>query len=99
MVDKKNKAVKVDATPSKKEVVKNSTEKKETKSESFLRIAEPRVKSVLRAIRILGNCSNRTNYEYTQEQTEKIYMSIQENLDNMFAKFTPSNTEQETFKF
>lgn len=96
MVDKK--------TPVKKEtknkvIIKNSNEKKESKSESFVRIAEPRVKSVLRALRILGNCSNRNNYEYTNEQVENMYASISEGLDNMISKFTPSKSEQESFKF
>ena len=93
MVDKKsNKKVE---QPVKKVV--NS--KKESKSETFIRLAEPRVKSVLRSLRILGNCSNRNNYEYNSEQVDSMFEVIQEALNNAEGKFTKSKTEQETFKF
>jgi len=88
--------------PSKKEttktvVVKNP--KKESKSEAFLRIAEPRVKSVLNCLRILGNCSNRVNYEYSELQIDEITKKIYESVDNMLKKFTLSKTESTDFKF
>jgi len=86
----------VDKKPIKeKKVVK----KKETKTELFIRLATKRVSSVLRSLRILGNCSNRSNYEYTSEQIDSMYKTIQNSLDSMYAKFTPSKQEQETFKF
>ncbi len=83
--------------PIKKEVEKSSV--KESKSETFIRIAEPRVKGVLRSLRILGNCSNRNNYEYSQEQVELMFGSITQALINIENKFTKSKTEQEAFKF
>ena len=72
---------------------------KESKTDSFIRIAKPRVQSVLKTLRILGNCSNRANYNYTQEQTDKIFETIQEALNTTEAKFTPSKKEQEAFEF
>ena len=83
--------------PTKKEVVKNS--KKESKSETFIRLAEPRVKSVLRSLRILGNCSNRNNYEYSTEQVNSMFESITQALIDTEGKFTKSKTEQESFSF
>lgn len=72
---------------------------KESKTDSFIRIAKPRVQSVLKALRILGNCSNRNNYGYSTEQTDKIFETIQEALNNTVAKFTASKKEQEAFEF
>ena len=88
MVDKKQKVV--------NKVVKKP---KESKSELFIRLATKRVSSVLRSLRILGNCSNRSNYEYSTEQIDSMYESISESLDSIIAKFTPSKKEQESFKF
>ena len=90
--------------PNKKEttvkaVVKKPIKKLETKSEAFLRIAQPRVISVQRALRILGNCSNRTNYEYTSEQVDSMFDSISESYSNALAKYSKSKAEQESFKF
>lgn len=75
------------------------SKKKESKSEAFIRIGKPRVKSVLKAFRILGNCSNRNNYEYTQEQIEKIDFSLTNALIDTLAKFKKSKKEQESFEF
>lgn len=88
----------------KKATVKPSDKKtevktKESKEALFLRVATPRVEKVLRTLRILGNCSNRQNYGYDQEQIDKIYTTLQEALDNMIYKYTPSKAEQEKFEF
>lgn len=88
MVDKSKTAVK---TVSKKV--------KETKTELFIRLATKRVSSVLRSLRILGNCSNRNNYEYSSEQVDSMYNTILSSLESMYSKFTPSKQEQESFKF
>lgn len=95
MPDKKKVVV---ITPT-KQTNKKFNEKKETKSETFLRIAPSRVNSVLRSLRILGNCGNRNNYEYASEQVEAMFDSISEAYQNSLAKFSKSKTEQEAFKF
>jgi hypothetical protein len=86
----------VDKKPTK---VKEVKKPKESKSELFIRLATKRVSSVLKSLRILGNCSNRSNYEYSQEQINVMSTTIQDSLESMLAKFTPSKKEQETFKF
>jgi len=93
MTDKKTPSK---TTPSK---VKPSKPIKETKEEYFLRIATPRVKKVLGSLRILGNCSNRNNYSYDQEQVNKMFATITEGLETTIMKFTPSKQEQESFEF
>lgn len=72
---------------------------KETKAEAFLRIAKPRVESILKAIRILGNCSNKNSYGYTSEQIDKIFNTINKALNEVQAKFTKSKKELERFEF
>lgn len=89
-------------TESKPKVVignKSKPKVKESKSETFIRIAKPRVKSVLKALRILRNCSNRNNYEYTSEQIESIALALGNALNETIAKFIPSKQEQESFEF
>ena len=72
---------------------------KESKSELFNRLAKVRIEKVLKALRILGNCSNRANYEYTLEQVEKMSNVMNEALATTMLKFTPSKAEQESFEF
>lgn len=89
----------VDKKPDKKIVKAVSKKVKESKSERFLRLGKSRVESVLKTIRILGNCSNRGNYEYSKEQVDTINTTIITAIDNMYSKFTPSKSEQESFEF
>ena len=72
---------------------------KETKSELFIRLATPRVEKVLKSLRILGNCSNRGNYAYSQEQVDKMFEVITTAVRDTFGKFTKSKQEQESFNF
>ena len=72
---------------------------KESKEQSFNRLAKVRTEKVLKAMRILGNCSNRANYSYTKEQIDKISESLYESLGNMLSKFVQSKQEQESFTF
>ena len=77
---------------------KSKAKVKETKVQTFKRIAVPRVKAILSKIRIFGNCANRNNYEYTQEQIEKISITLSEALDDTMNKFEKSKVEQESFE-
>ena len=36
--------------------------------ERFIKIAEKRINRILEDFRLFGNCSNKGNYEYTQEE-------------------------------
>lgn len=45
----------------------------ESKADKFVRLGEYRVNKVIDAIGRLENLSNRTNYEYTQEQVEAMF--------------------------
>lgn len=54
--------------------------KDETKSEKFKRVAGNRTNKILDLIRILGNCSNTSVYEYSQEDVNKIFSAIETEL-------------------
>jgi len=59
----------------------------ETKREKFLRLATQRTKEVLSRLRILGNCSNRQIYEYTEDDINKIFAAIEKRTKEIKAKF------------
>ena len=89
--------VKPENKPKPKVVVK--TKVKESKSELFSRLAKVRTEKVLKALRILGNCGNRNNYEYTQEQIDSINLAISTAIESTLDKFTKSKKEIESFEF
>lgn len=59
----------------------------ETPAERFKRLATLRTNTVLKRLRILGNCSNRQVYEYTKEDIDKIFAAIDQAVKEAKSKF------------
>ena len=59
----------------------------ESKMVRFKRVAERRVRAILRDLRILGNCGNRGNYSYTEGDFHKIFSEIDQAVKDAKAKF------------
>lgn len=49
----------------------------ETKREKFVRLAEARTNKIIDMLQLLGNCSNSSAYEYSQEDVDKIFSAIE----------------------
>jgi hypothetical protein len=62
--------------------------KYKTKEDRFKCLAEYRTNEILKRIRILGNCFNRSTYSYSEEEIEKIFKEIELALEKTKAKFT-----------
>ena len=52
---------------------------------------------ILEQIRLLGNCSNKHNYEYDDEDVKKIFSVIEQELKQSKLKFS-SQSNKEKFK-
>lgn len=50
--------------------------KKETDRQKFVRLATKRVNKALKAIQLVGNLSNRGNYEFNERDVEKIFSAL-----------------------
>jgi len=64
-----------------------TTSSKRTRAEAFRRVAEKRTERVLDSLRLLGQCSNRRSYEYSDEQVAKIFREIRIALRRAEQKF------------
>lgn len=62
-------------------------ENQNSKRERFKRLAVYRTNEVLRRLKTLGNCSNRSAYEYTEEEINKIFSEIERKIKETKAKF------------
>ena len=49
-------------------------------------------------IRLLGNCSNKSNYDYTDADIQKIFTAIDKELKNTKLKFSVSEVEDDKFR-
>jgi hypothetical protein len=52
----------------------------ESKKDRFVRVIERRTNAVLEKIRVLGNCSNRSMYDYEPDDVEKVFRAIRKDL-------------------
>lgn len=57
--------------------------KKETKQERFIRVAEMRTQKILDDLHSLSKCAAPAIYEYTDEQLQRIYEAIENGLQDV----------------
>ena len=52
----------------------------ETKRDRFVRIVENRTNKIIDMLRLLGNCANKSNYDYTEADVQKIFNTLEKEL-------------------
>lgn len=68
------------------------------KREKFVRLAEARVNNALRAIRLIGNLSNKNNYQYSEQDVQKILAALNLAVKELSNQFRPG-AERDGEKF
>ena len=66
----------------------------EPKREKFVRIAEARTNKIIYMIQLLGNCSNQSLYEYSQKDVNKIFNTIQTELDEAKKRYSKQDSQK-----
>lgn len=75
------------------EIEEIGTDSSESKNEKFRRLATARTNKTIDMIRKLGNLSNQSFYEYSNEEVEKIFNAIEKELRNAKSKFVIKEDE------
>lgn len=70
----------------------------ETKADAFKRLAKSRVNAALDRIRLIGNLSNKSSYDYTEEQVDKIEQALINAIAEVKVKFQPKQANKPTFE-
>ncbi len=68
--------------------------KEESRRERFVRLAEARTNKIIDMIQLLGNCSNQSQYEYSQKDVTKIFNAIQTELDSAKKRFNKQDIQK-----
>ncbi len=66
----------------------------ETRQDRFKRLAIQRTNAVLNKLRLLGNLSNKTNYDYSEDDLRKIFSAIDAQLKDIKLKFSGSKKRE-----
>ena len=61
--------------------------KTENRREKFIRLATLRTSATLDKLRLIGNLSNKSNYDYSEEDIKKIFSALEEQLRIIKHKF------------
>lgn len=64
------------------------------KQERFKKVAGNRTNRIIEQIRLLGNCSNKSNYDYSDEEIKKIFNAIDSELRETKKKYTEKTNKQ-----
>ncbi len=67
--------------------------------EKFVRLANKRVSNALKSIQLIGNLSNRSNYDYSEEDVQKIFRALQDELGACRKKFELAAKRQSGTQF
>ena len=68
----------------------------ETKRDKFVRLAEARTNKIIDMLQLLGNCSNSSAYEYTQQDVDQIFTAIETEVREAKKKFSKTETTKST---
>ena len=66
----------------------------ETKREKFVRLAEARTNKIIDMLQLLGNCSNSSAYDYTQQDVDKIFAAIEAEVREAKKKFNKTESKK-----
>jgi len=65
----------------------------------FVELAEKRVTKAIKALRLVGNLSNRSNYSYDDEDAKKIISALEAELREVKRKYnSPQSSTEPIFK-
>lgn len=71
---------------------------RENDREKFVHLAQARVNRALKDIQLIGNLSNRSNYDYTDDDVTKIFRALNEEIISCRKRFD-SKKKNGTSKF
>jgi hypothetical protein len=66
---------------------KGTKDVREKDRERFVELANRRVSKALKSIQLIGNLSNRSNYDYTEDDVAKIIRALQDEISACRKRF------------
>jgi hypothetical protein len=70
---------------------------REEDRKNFVRLAERRVNNALKYVRLIGNLSNTSNYYYKEEDVEKIFKVLTDEVEECRQRFDSKKKVKSTF--
>jgi len=68
------------------------------KQSKFVQLAEKRTNTAIKSMQLIGNLSNKRNYDYSEEQAAKIIAVLEGELKELKLKFKTASKTNNRFK-
>ena len=68
------------------------------KQSKFVQLAEQRTNTAIKSMQLIGNLSNKRNYDYSEEQAAKIIAVLEGKLKELKLKFKTASKTNNRFK-
>ena len=65
------------------------------KSDNFKKLAENRVRKALKLLKLIGNLSNKTHYDYSPQEANKIISVLRAEIKNIKNRFKSKNSSDD----
>ena len=69
----------------------------ESKNDKFKRVATKRVNDILKKFELLENCSNKSHYQYTDDEVVKIFTTLEKRLKEVKSSFKLEKSASKDF--
>jgi len=63
----------------------------------FEKVAVQRTNKIIKMLQLLGNCSNKRNYEYTEEEVNMIFKALEKEIKEAKDQFKIENKQKKKF--
>lgn len=70
-----------------------------SKQERFIKVASKRVQYIIDKMDLLGNCSNRNNYDFDEKDVRKMFLAIKDSMKRAEMKFEDELQKKQKRKF
>ena len=64
------------------------------KKGTFIKLAKARVSKTIKSINLIGNLSNKSHYQYTEDQVTQITTALEKELKSMKEKFKKNTAKK-----
>lgn len=68
----------------------------ESSRNRFVRLAIARVNKTIKSIQVVGNLSNKSNYSYTEDDVDRIFRALQNELKTCRQRFSNEKSEEKS---
>ena len=68
-------------------------EKRKSRRERFEDVAQRRTNNALNSIRLIANCANKHNYEYSRDDVQKILNALKREVSDLQSAFNANQTK------